>query len=326
MGKKRNLGKITNSTLAVFTVLCGFVMMWASSLGGSSTRSSVTQALEQAIDIDADRPSPLNNGKLVVAAGKLRGDPPLEDDFLHPQPVVRLKRHVEMLQWVESREEGADPSAQLRYSLEWASREVDFFQFREPTGHENPIMKIQPTDMKAPTILFGLFNGARIVEAITELKPLELKPELLKDPSIPIENNKLLIKREPGVAGLSLGDMRVWYSVLPAADYTVMTEQADEVFLLKERPSGRLLIQLGRYSVDELYGVLAQGAKEAYTGMLVFGALIMAFGLVSALKPHAERFDLNPKIDVQGMPAVVLVSIAISAAVMAIFMVLSLAG
>jgi hypothetical protein len=105
-----------------------------------------------------------------------------------------------------------------------------------------------------------------------------------------------------------------------------MTEQADEVFLLKERPSGRLLIQLGRYSVDELYGVLAQGAKEAYTGMLVFGALIMAFGLVSALKPHAERFDLNPKIDVQGMPAVVLVSIAISAAVMAIFMVLSLAG
>lgn len=326
MSRIKNVGRMTNAGLAVCTVICGFIIMWASSVGGSNTESSIATVLEQTVDIDATRPSSLNNGKLVVAAGNLRGEPLLGDEYLNPQPVVRLKRHVEMLQWVESEDAGSGSTTPVTYSLQWVSHEVDFFQFREPTGHENPVMKAQPVDSKASTILFGAFDGVRIVEAIQELQALELKPEKLKDPTIPIEKNKLLIKREPGAPGLSLGDMRVWYTAIPSGDYTVMAEQADEVFLLGEKVRGRLVIQPGQYSADELYEQLSQGAKKAYTGMLMFGALIMAFGLVSALKPYAERLDLNPKINVRGMPAVVLVSLGISAAIMAIFMVLSVVG
>jgi hypothetical protein len=324
--KIKQLGKKTNSTLGALTVVCGFVMMWASSLGGSTTQSSITAALDGAIDIDAGRPSPANNGRLVVASGTLRGDVLLDDEFLLPQPVVRLTRHVEMFQWVENNAQQEAPSNPLSYSLEWVTKEVDFFQFRESAGHENPVMKVQPLDKKSALIFFGGFDGSRIVDAIDGSFPLELTPDKLKDSSQIIQNNKLLIKRDPALKEVSLGDMRVWYDVLPAGDYTVLAEQVDEMSLIGARPKGKLLIQRGRYTADELFELLSQGAKQAYTGMLFLGALLMAFGLVSVLKPYAERIDLNPKLDVKGMPAVMLISVGISTALMGIFMVLALIG
>jgi hypothetical protein len=326
MTKIKNLGKKTNSVLGIFTVVCGFVMMWASSLGGSATRASFTSTLKEAVDIDASRPSPRNNGRIVVAAGHLRGDAPLEDEFLLPQTAVRLVRHVEMFQWVEYTDEKPSSSGVVGYSLEWASREIDFFQFREPTGHENPVMKVRPLDKKPAVISFGAFDGARIVDAIETLYPLQLKPEMLKDRSQVIEDNKLLVKREADRQGVSLGDMRVWYEVLPSDQYTVLARQVDEMSLIGSRPMDEVVIQRGGYTADELFEEASRGAKKAYTGMLFLGALLMTFGFVSALKPHADRFDLNPKLDVKGMQAVVLVSVGISCALMAIFMVLAWVG
>lgn len=326
MSKIKNLGKRTNSVLAAFTLVCGFVMMWASSLGGSQTSSSLSSTLKEAVDIDASRPNPRNNGQIVVASGHLRGDAPLEDEFLLPQAAVRLVRHVEMFQWVEHDDVNRSSAGGLGYSLEWASREIDFFKFREPEGHENPVMKVRPLDKRSAVISFGAFDGARIVDAIEVLYPLQLKPEMLKDRAHVIENNRLLVKREADTQGVSLGDMRVWYEVLPSDQYTVLARQVDEMSLIGSRNVDQVVIQRGSYTADELFVELSRGAKQAYTGMLFLGALLMTFGLVSALKPHADRFDLNPKLDVKGMPAVILVSVGISCALMAIFMVLAWVG
>ncbi len=326
MKKIKDFGRKTNSILGAVTVICGFVMMWASSLGGSTTQSSLTTTLEAAVDIDATRPSLGNSNKLVVASGNLRGDALLEDDFLVPQSVVRLVRRVEMFQWVEDIEDESNPSSAVNYSLKWAPKEVDFFRFREPTGHENPVMKVQPLEKRPETVFFGSFDGARILDAIEVLSPLQLGPDMLKDRSYAIENNKLLIKRESGTTGPSLGDIRVWYEVISAGDYTVLARQVDERFLIASEPSEEVFIQRGRYTAEELFGLISQDAKEAYTGMLFIGAVLTAFGLFSVLKPYAANFDLNPKIDIRGVPAVALVSAGISCALMGIFMVLSLVG
>jgi hypothetical protein len=187
-------------------------------------------------------------------------------------------------------------------------------------------MKVQPFDKRAPTMFFGAFDGARIVDVIEALSPVRIAPEMLKDPSHQIKDNKLLIKREPGMEGVSLGDMRVWYESLPAGDYTVIARQVDEMSLVGSRPAGEVFIQRGRHTANELLDAMSQGAKQAYTGMLFLGAVLMTIGFVSVMKPHAHRFDLNPKIDIKGMPAVVLVSAGISCALMGIFMVLSLVG
>jgi hypothetical protein len=324
--KIKQLAKKTNSALGLMTMLCGFVMMWASSLGGSTTQSSIASTLEGAVDIDPTRPSSANNGKLVVAAGALRGEAPIEDEFLLPQAAVRLVRHVEMFQWIEKNPSESADSRALQYSLEWVDREVDFFQFQAPEGHENPVMKTAPLDQRSKMVFFGGFDGSRILDSIDGSFPLVLESSMLKDPSLRIENNKVLIKRDPAVKEVSLGDMRVWYDVVPATDYTVVAKQVDEVFLLDAAHQGPLLIRRGRYSADELFDELSQGAQRAFAGMLFVGALIMAFGLVSVLRPYADRLDLNPKIDVKGMPAAVLISIGVSVAIMGIFMILSLIG
>jgi hypothetical protein len=231
-----------------------------------------------------------------------------------------------MFQWVENADVDGKSSGVPGYSLEWVSGEIDFFRFQEPTGHENPVMKVQPLDKKPNMAFFGAFDGAPIVNIIESLSPLQLTPDMLKDRSGVLEGNKLVIKREPDTKGPSLGDMRVWYEVLPAGRYTVLARQADEMSLIGSHPAGEVVIQRGAYTADELFGIVSQGAKQAYTGMLFLGALLMTFGFVSVLKPFADRFDLNPKFDVKGMPAVVLVSAGISCALMAIFLVLSWVG
>ena len=94
-------------------------------------------------------------------------------------------------------------------------------------------------------VFFGGFDGSRILDSIDGSFPLVLESSMLKDPSLRIENNKVLIKRDPAVKEVSLGDMRVWYDVVPATDYTVVAKQVDEVFLLDAAHQGPLLIRLG---------------------------------------------------------------------------------
>jgi hypothetical protein len=309
MGRLSGLKNKSQSLLGLFTVVCGFLMMWGSVRTGRDRLTTIESVTSQAVDIDPMQPSPLNNGRLVVAAAEFSSSEKLEDEYLLPTSDLILRRHVEMYQWKES----VDPlSGELRYNLGWHEGQIDFFTFRETVGHENPLLRIEPALKRVSSSRFGGFDGDPILRSIQKLLPLELDPRKLKDPSLRIEDNKIVVPRDTTSSGTALGDMRVWYEVLPQGGYTILTRQVDERSLLGVQGTDTLIIRPGLFSADELEHAETADAQDASDGLLLLGAVILCLGLFSVLLPIASQIDLRPRINLQGKPALLVVCAGVS--------------
>lgn len=303
-------------------VVCAFVLLWSGVASDVSNDTTLNGLVQRAIDIDAAIPDPNNNGRLVVAAGRLRSADAYEDDYLKPNSALVVQRHVEMLQWVEATtSEAATP----KYSLEWVEGQVDFFKFKVTQGHENPLLQLSPEQYRAPQSRFGGFDGGRLLPLIQKLDRLPLTPELFKNISQEIVDNKIVVRRNPSSDLPALGDMRVWYDVLSQGDYTVLTVQEDERSLVGASSSSALFIQRGLLSSEDFISEAEVDSEQSFRGMLYLGGLLLFAGCLSLMMPHAQKFDLNPHLNVTGAFAVVIVSASGAFSVTALFFLLSLA-
>jgi hypothetical protein len=304
-----------NTTLQTFfgliTLLSGGLMMWGSVKGERADLSTIGTLSSDAVDIDASIPSARDNGKLVVAAAGFSADQQLEDEYLKAGPYLILRRRVEMYQWVEERNVGV---SEPQYAQAWQEGEVDFFNFAVPDGHENPVPRATPIRQMVQSARFGGYDGSVLLQSIVKLLPLTLEPGMLKDQSLVIEDNKILIPRPGNIETPGLGDMRVSYEVLPQGDYTVMTRQVDERTLLGTAPSDTLLIRPGLFTAESLSKAQTSEVRSGIFGMLCFGALLLFAGLLSILSPLAKNLDLRPRLPFTGTAALAVVCAAISLA------------
>jgi hypothetical protein len=311
--------------LAVVTLACGFFMMWGSSRGAVQSGSTNAELQRQAIEIDPLLPDGKNNQAVVVAAGRFSSPESLEDELIKPGKFLILKRRVEMYQWKES--PPAVGGSEPKYSLDWFEGQVDFFAFKQTTGHENPLLRYQPVTRKVSVSSFGAFDGSGLLQSVRMLTPLELTSENLKDPTLRIEDSKIVIPRSLGIStDATLGDMRVWYEVLPQGDYTVLTRQVDERNLVGADPDHASVMRVGLLGVDGLFAAEAHEVERISTGLLYLGGCLFFIGLYSLLAPMAPQFNLRPKINLEGAPALALVCLAVSAAAVVIFFIVGQIG
>ncbi len=316
-----------NSALQAFfgliTLLSGVLMMWGSVKGEKADISTIGTLSAGAVDIDASVPSAADNGKLVVAAGKFVADQQLEDEYLKPGAYLILRRHVEMYQWTE---EVGSNSSEPRYSQGWHEGEVDFFKFSSPEGHENPVLRSASVRQVVQSSRFGGYDGSVLLESIVKLLPLTLDQSMLKDSTLLIEENKIIVPRPGNLESPALGDMRVWYEALPQGDYTVMTKQVDERTLVGATPSDTLLIRPGLFTAESLSKAQSSEVRSGVFGMLCFGAILLFAGMVSILSPLATNFDLRPRLPFTGGAALAVVCAAISCGALAVMSALALLG
>ena len=324
MGRLNSIRRKTSSAIGAITVLCGFLMMWGSTMGVKQQNSTQANLRAQAVLIDPLIPQATNNGAVVVGAAKLSSQELLEDEFLKPGPFLILRRRVEMFQWKEER----NPiGSSTNYSVGWHEGQIDFFSFKQPTGHENPLLRYQSFTRVVDSAAFGGFDAREILQALRVLIPLKLESKHLKDTSWRIEDNKIVIPR--GVASLdgpSLGDMRVWYEVIPQGPYTIMARQVDERNLLGSGSSEAMVLRPGELSIDELFAVEDAATTQTSDGLLFVGGGIFFIGLFSVLLPMAERINLRPRIELEGVAAVGVVSAVIAGAAVFVFFVLGRLG
>lgn len=311
MIKLARINKSLQAFFGVITLLSGLLIMWGSVKGEQADVATIDALSEDAIDIDASIPSARDNGKLVVAAARFSTDQRLEDEYLKPGPYLILRRRVEMYQWTEERNGGL---SEPQYVETWHEGEVDFFKFAVPDGHENPVLRATPARQMVETARFGGYDGAALLRSIVKLLPLPLDPSMLKDPSLVIEDNKIVIPRPGNLESPALGDVRVWYEVLPQGEYTVMTKQIDERTLLGATPSDSIVIRPGIFTAESLSKAQSSEVRSGMLGMLCFGSLLLFAGLLSVLSPLAQNLDLRPRLPFTGTAALAFICAAISLA------------
>uniref|UniRef100_A0A8C3LD85 Transmembrane protein 43 n=1 Tax=Chrysolophus pictus TaxID=9089 RepID=A0A8C3LD85_CHRPC len=247
------------------TFLLSFYLLFTNEGRALRTAKSLDEGLSLVIPLDSIHSvSPQNEGSLVHLSGALSTAKPLFDpSYGLSVQAVKLKRKVEMYQWVEyedSREyeENGEIKKETKYS--YRSRNFD----RE-IGHKNPsAMAVESFTAVSPNVQVGSFVLSKgLVDKIDDFKQLSLAH--LEDPHADITRGGDYFYHSENPRRPEVGDLRVsfFYAGLSGHDphlgspdkVTVIARQKGDQLVPYHTKSGDVLQMLysGDLSVEEVF-------------------------------------------------------------------------
>lgn len=195
---------------------------------------SLDEAMSNVYIANANHPiDPSLEGRLIHITGKLTtGEPLTEPDYGIQVLAVKLKRRVQMYQWIEEEVEykygesvatieGNDRT--YYYSMDWRDNIVDSSMFYIRSGHNNPTkFPIQTRVQLAEHVSIGYFElGSAVKSKVTRFIDLtsDSRPE---DPSVKLHSG--LYYHCNDVFNPEVGDLRIQFSFsgLEGTTYTVV--------------------------------------------------------------------------------------------------------
>lgn len=262
------------------------------------TASSLNEGLSQVVSLGPFSSFDLqNNNRLVHLSAQLRTTQPLHDpNYRVVVQAVKLKRQVEMYQWVEyqdSKDYQEDGETKTEttytYNTEWKSELVNSRHFDKEIGHQNPsAMAVESVTVVAPEVRVGPFILSKgLVEKINNFQTLNLRDfSLLNlDPFLSIDDDYFYHTQNPRRP--EVGDVRVRFSFAglsgetspfgPAQTVSIVAMQRGEQLLPFKTKSGDTLeiLYLEELSAEEVF------AKEhQYNSMKTWGLRAAGWALM----------------------------------------------
>lgn len=305
---------MVGSVVGVFVVLGACCLLFWNE--GRSVRTY--EMLVEAGDLCNPLRSPDNvydnlNNKLVYLSGKLATAEPLEDRlFGVPQSAVRLRRKVEMYQWVEETEtrEYNEPDGSIRketiynYFTEWKNYVVDSNSFDDRRYHDNPkTMPVEKMELTAESVTVGLFTLSReAVLKISNWKRLPLNPSTSYGSDTRAYDNTLY-HSDSSFRNPQVGDVRVWFEYAGSTELgredevSVVAQQSPGPVLTSFRaPSGYdiLFLYMNRLSMNEVFEREHASNKLLTWVLRGVGWLIVFVGLNMIANIVVTLFDWLP--------------------------------
>ncbi|XP_021104451.1 transmembrane protein 43 isoform X2 [Heterocephalus glaber] len=261
--------------VGLMTFLLSFYLIFTNEGRALKTATSLVEGLSLVVSPDSIHSvAPENEGRLVHIIGALRTSKLLSDpNYGVHLPAVKLRRHVEMYQWVETEEsreysEDGQVKKETRYSYntEWRSDIVNSRNFDREIGHKNPsAMAVESFTAMAPFVQIGrFFLSSGLIEKINNFKPLSLSK--LEDPQVDI------IRR---------GDF-FYHSENPKyPEVTVIARQRGDQLVPYSTRSGETLLLLhhGDFSAEEVFRREHRSNSMKTWGLRAAGWLAMFMGL-----------------------------------------------
>lgn len=315
------LERVGNSLVGV---LVGLAMLLAASAllfwnegRAVQTAQSLDEGLAMAVSLDdIYQPYDENNGKLVHISGALKTEQAVEDPtFKVSVFCAKLKRNVEMYQWVEHENrreynEGGETRVETTYSysLEWRSELIRSQSFDSP-GHNNPTSMIFKSETyTANRINVGGFELSKgLIDRISTFRRLD--SQYIKkhptDPNIKLYDGIFYHSLDP--ARPQVGDIRVTFEYAGRSDFSELGDP-EQVSIVARQLGNKLLkfstiagndleiLHYGKLSAKEIFAKEHQQNTFMTWGIRFAGWLIMFFGFVCLTSILTTLVDWLPII------------------------------
>ncbi|XP_077582541.1 transmembrane protein 43 [Stigmatopora nigra] len=254
------------------------------------TASSLDEGLAQVVSLESSaRLEPQNDNRLVHLSAPLRTLKPLHDPNYDVEVLAaKLKREVEMYQWVEHQEskdyqENGETKTETTYSYntEWKSELINSRSFDKEIGHQNPsAMAVESVTVVAPQIQVGPFTlSPGLVEQINNFQTVSLsdfKSSNL-DPFFTISDDYFYHTQKPKRP--EVGDIRVrfFYAGSSGDTVSVVAKQKGDKMLPFKTKSGDVLevLYLEDLSAEEVFAKLHQSNNMKTWGLRAAGFALM---------------------------------------------------
>ena len=163
--------RIGKSFKGIVVGFCMFIaafplLFWNEGRTIKQTRS-LNQTEAELVQANCDEVNQDNDGKPVYMTGDAKTEEVLKDDIF-PVSVngFKLKRNVEMYQWVEHEKTetnkkiggSEETKTTYTYTKEWSDRPINSGQFKQPEGRENPAWDFEGAELVVNSGTIGAFT------------------------------------------------------------------------------------------------------------------------------------------------------------------------
>nr|XP_006631031.1 PREDICTED: transmembrane protein 43 isoform X1 [Lepisosteus oculatus] len=281
------------------------------------TAASLDEGLSLVVPLDnIHSVDPQNNGKLVHLSGPLRTPQPLNDpNYRISVHAAKLKREVEMYQWVEYQEsrdyeENGERKTETTYTYntEWKSEVINSRNFDKEIGHINPsAMAVESVTVVAPDVSVGSFVLSKsLVDKIDNFKKLSLAGLPPPDFFMTTDGDYFYHTQNPRRP--EVGDVRVsfYYAGLsgegtypgPTQVVSIVARQKDNWLVSYRTKSGDVLeiLYLEELSAQEVFEKEQESNRLKTWALRVAGWLLMFLGISLTIQIFHTLVDWLPLV------------------------------
>ncbi|XP_030633413.1 transmembrane protein 43-like [Chanos chanos] len=284
--------------IAVFAF--SFYVLFTNEGRAIRTAASLDEGLSQVVSVHPSSGVDFqNNGRLIHISGPLRTSQPIYDpNYNIAVQAVKLRREVEMYQWVEHQEsrdyeENGETKTETTYTYntEWRAEIINSKNFDKEIGHVNPsAMAVTSVTEVASQIQVGRFFLSKgLVEQIDNFQTLSLKGFHGADDFMTVHDDYFyhtLDPRRPEV-----GDVRVRFSYAglsgedsylgPAQKVSIVAMQRDDQLMPFKTKAGDELeiLFLEELSAEEVFQRKHQQNTMLTWALRVGGWALMFLGV-----------------------------------------------
>ncbi|KAF7287188.1 hypothetical protein GWI33_002552 [Rhynchophorus ferrugineus] len=296
------------TSLIGLLVFCGGVYLLTWNEGRAiHHHHSLEETYNNAITLNVyDRLQPEYDGRVVHITGDLIVDEPLtEPEYGISVQSVKLKRRVQMYQWVEERTSRDDDNndmmqgsnADYYYVTEWRDKLVDSSNFYIRHGHENPTkMPLQTTTYISPYVRVGpLLLSQELKEKFSDYN------EVTSDERPDRRDIKLhlgIYYHCQDVWNPEVGDIRVqfYYAGQAGDPVSIIAKQENGMLVPYVTSKGRqiALVRYGNLNRDEMLKAEFYDAKIENWKLRFFGAAFIHFAITCLSKLIKLIFNQIP--------------------------------
>jgi hypothetical protein len=263
------------------------------------------------ISVPADPVAAANDGKLVHITGRTAAEGDVTDPvFGLSEPVIKLRRDVEMYQWTEEKKSetqkklggGEETVTTYSYTKTWSASHIDSADFQKPQGHQNPeSLPIESETFSAEPVTVGAFTlSESLVGMIDDYKALpitkETKVEASDDLPAPatVYDRGFYIGADPKTP--AIGDLRVHFQIVEPGDVSVVAAQIGSTFepYVVEGLGDIELLQTGTHSAKSMFSAAQQANVFLTWALRIASFFVMFIGLVLILNPISVLADIVP--------------------------------
>ncbi|XP_054472472.1 transmembrane protein 43 [Anoplopoma fimbria] len=281
------------------------------------TASSLNEGLSQVVSLGPFSSLDLqNNNRLVHLSAQLRTSQPLHDpNYRVVVQAVKLKRQVEMYQWVEYHEskdyqENGETKTETtyNYNTEWKSELVNSRHFDKEIGHQNPsAMAVESVTVLAPEVSVGPFSLSNgLVEQINNFQTLSLRDFSAFNlaPFLTVDDDYFYHTQNPRRP--EVGDVRVRFSFAglsaetsplgPAQTVSIIAMQRGEQLMPFKTKSGDKLeiLYLDELSAEEVFEKELQYNSMKTWGLRAAGWALMFLSIQLTMRIIYTLVDWVP--------------------------------
>ncbi|XP_020897263.1 transmembrane protein 43 isoform X2 [Exaiptasia diaphana] len=222
----------------IVLVIVAFPVLYWNEGRAVETALSLDEGLREVVSLHTiDQIQDQYHGKLVHISGQLRTDMVLNDgEYSVAVKAVKLKREVEMYQWVEHKStkeynEGDKTRVEstFSYNKEWKSTIISSHDFDNPSRHQNPSsIPVSAYVKEADPVFVGAFRISKgLIGKINDYHGLQAK-EIPTGSDIMIQDGIFYHSHNP--FSPQVGDVRVRFSYAGLSGKSRLGEPLTEIF------------------------------------------------------------------------------------------------